>query len=413
MDEIDLEITNYSTKDIEYFFRLNELPNYTAEDVAQQVYEVRTELMGDRQFPPELKRKFIEFIQSATQRLHERGTIQPIEPIKPLIQETSIDYPPLPQQQLITRKAELVRHPSAQYVYSDPSSIYKGDLNPLNNRILTRSLTIDTKFRDNWSTTRSNDFTVNLPTKLSKIASMQLTSIEFPVAFYGISQCYGNNIFTIEVVESSHTHVEVITIPDGNYSNTQLIDAINAILAASAIPAFHLIEFEYNSITGKVTIKRLSPGTFTFNLYFNQNSLGEEYTSTSVSMRAGYVLGFTNSTYTGGISYTSEGVINPSPINYVYLAIEDFNQNVTNGFISATSKTITGSDIIARITVNDDYFSVINDTTRSIVTEPREYFGPVDITRLRIRVYDDYGRILDMNNADYSFCLTMKQIYNL
>jgi hypothetical protein len=130
-------------------------------------------------------------------------------------------------------------------------------------------------------------------------------------------------------------------------------------------------------------------------------------------MRAGYALGFTNTTYTGGISYTSEGVINPSPINYVYLAIEDFNQNVTNGFISATSKTITGSDIIARITVNDDYFRVINDTTRSIVTEPREYFGPVDITRLRIRVYDDYGRILDMNNADYSFCLTMKQIYNL
>jgi len=413
MDEIDLEITNYSTKDIEYFFRLNEIPNYTAEDVARQVYEVRTELMGDRQFPPELKRKFIEFIQSATQRLHERGTIQPLEPIKPLIQETSIDYPAIPQQQLITRKAELVRHPAAQYVYSDPSSIYKGDLNPLNNRILTRSLTIDTKFRDNWSTTRSNDFTVNLPTKLSKVASMQLTSIEFPVSFYGISQCYGNNVFTIELIGESHTHLDVITIPDGNYTNTELIDAINAILLASAIPAFHLIEFEYNSITGKVTINRLSPATFTINLYFNRNSSGEEYTSTSVTMRAGYVLGFTNSTYTGGISYTSEGVINPSPINYVYLAIEDFNQNVTNGFISATSKTITGSDIIARITVNDDYFSVINDTSRSIVTEPREYFGPVDITRLRIRVYDDYGRILDMNNADYSFCLTMKQIYNL
>ena len=413
MDEIDLEITNYSTKDIEYFFRLNEIPNYTADDVARQVYEVRTELMGDRQFPPELKRKFIEFIQSATQRLHERGTIQPLEPIKPLIQETSIDYPPLQQQQLVTRKAELVRHPPTQYVYSDPSSIYKGDLNPLNNRILTRSLTIDTKFRDNWSTTKSNDFTVNLPTKLSKIASMQLTSIEFPVAFYGISQCYGNNVFTIEVIGESHTHIEVITIPDGNYSNAELVYTINNILLASAIPAFHLIEFEYSSTTGKVTVNRIIPGTFTFNLYFNRNSLGEEYTSASVTMRAGYVLGFTNTTYTGGISYTSEGVINPSPINYVYLAIEDFNQNVTNGFISATSKTITGSDIIARITVNDDYFSVINDTTRSIVTEPREYFGPVDITRLRIRVYDDYGRILDMNNADYSFCLTMKQIYNL
>jgi len=77
------------------------------------------------------------------------------------------------------------------------------------------------------------------------------------------------------------------------------------------------------------------------------------------------------------------------------------------------SDTVSSSDIIARITVGDNYFSVINETNKSIITEPREYFGPVDISRLRIRIYDEYGRILDMNNADYSFCLTMKQIYNL
>ena len=61
----------------------------------------------------------------------------------------------------------------------------------------------------------------------------------------------------------------------------------------------------------------------------------------------------------------------------------------------------------------DNYFGVINETNKSIITEPREYFGPVDISRLRIRVYDEYGRILDMNNADFSCCLTIKQVYNL
>ena len=43
MDEIDLEITNYSNKDIEYFFRLDEIPNYTSDDINQHVYEVQTE----------------------------------------------------------------------------------------------------------------------------------------------------------------------------------------------------------------------------------------------------------------------------------------------------------------------------------------------------------------------------------
>ena len=408
MDEIDLEITNYSNKDIEYFFRLDEIPNYTSDDINQQVYEVQTELMTDSYFPKALKRKFMEFVQAAIERLYESGDILTNEVKKPLIQDTTLDYPEQSLSSLITRKTEIVKHPATQYIYTDPETVYKGDLNPLNNRILTRSLTVDTKFRDNWSSTQSNDFTINLPTKLSKVSSMQLTSIEFPIAFYNISKCYGNNHFTVGINAAT---TEVLTIDDGNYSATELVSHINALLTALG-GGYASITCSYDSISGHVTFA--SPGPITsIELYFNQNSSGEEYTSTSITMRAGYVLGFKKSSYTGLLTYTSEGIMNPSPINYVYLAIEDFNQNVNNGFISASSNTVTSSDIIARITVDDNYFSVINETNKSIITEPREYFGPVDISRLRIRVYDEYGRILDMNNADYSFCLTMKQIYNL
>ena len=413
MDEIDLEITNYSNKDIEFFFRLDETPNYTADDITRQVYEVQTELMSDRHFPKQLKRKFMEFVQAATDKLYESGGISQAEAKKPLIQDTTLDYPEQSLESLMTRKTEIVRHPATQYVNSNPSTIHKGDLNPLNNRILTRSLTVDTKFRDNWSTTKSTDFTINLPTKLSKVASMQLTSIEFPVAFYGISSCYGNNQFTIVIKTATDIYTEVVTIPDGNYTNSELLTELNALLGAIANTIFGDLVFTHDSTTGHITVATANATITSFELFFNKNSLGEDYTSTSITMRAGYVLGFKQSSYVGFKTYTSEGILNPSPINYVYLAIEDFNQNVNNGFISATSNTVTSSDIIARITVGDGYFSVINETNRSIVTEPREYFGPVDITRLRIRVYDEYGRILDMNNADFSFCLTMKQIYNL
>jgi len=412
MDEIDLEITNYSNKDIEYFFRLNETSNYTADDITQQVYEVKTELMGDVNFPQTSKRKFLEFVQAATERLYESGNIKSVEIVKPLIQETTLDYPEQSLSSLLSRKTEIVKHPSTQY--SDPDVIQKGELNPLNNRILTSCLTIDTKLRDNWSTTKSNDFTINLPTKLSKVSSMQLTSIEFPVAFYGISQCYGNNHFKITIYTATDTYIETIVIPDGNYSNLELITEIKTLLGYIPNILFQTIVFTHNTITGRVTIATVDVTVTSFELNFNQNSDGIEYVSTPITMRSGYVFGFKKASYTGAKTYTSEGIINPSPIRYVYLAIEDYNQNVNNGFISATSQTVTSSDIIARITVGDNYFSVINDTNLStIVTEPREYFGPVDITRLRIRIYDEYGRILDMNNGDFSFCLTMKQIYNL
>jgi hypothetical protein len=427
MEDIDLEITNYSNPDIEYFFRLNEIPNYTSDDVTQQVYAVRTELMGDQNFPKELKHKFIEFIQLATERLWEGGTIKKSEQLIPLIQETTMDYP---EQLITTRKSEIVKHPTAQYIYSDPSNVHKGDLNPLNNRILTRSLTIDTKLRENWSFTKSNDFTVNLPTKLSKVVSMQLTSIEFPVNFYGISQVYGNNHFTIVITDDSSspiTYTEIFTIPDGNYTSSELSLKINSLLLDTptntlSSTLFYEINLTHDSNTGHVTVK-VEPPIFkppnsaniaTFTLHFNQNSDGGECTTShSITQRLGYVLGFTKDSYTGALTYTSEGLINPFPINYIYLAIEDFNQNVANGFISASSDTVTSSDIIARITVNNNYFTVINGTNQNIVTEPREYFGPVDITRLRIRVYDEYGRLLDMNNSDFSCCLTMKQVYNL
>jgi hypothetical protein len=49
----------------------------------------------------------------------------------------------------------------------------------------------------------------------------------------------------------------------------------------------------------------------------------------------------------------------------------------------------------------------------NIVTEPRTYFGPVDIQRLRIRLFDDRGRLLNMNNTNYSFCLDLKMLYDL
>jgi hypothetical protein len=46
-------------------------------------------------------------------------------------------------------------------------------------------------------------------------------------------------------------------------------------------------------------------------------------------------------------------------------------------------------------------------------TEPRKYFGPVDIQKLHVQVYDDHGRILDTNNSNFSCCILFKMLYDL
>ena len=43
----------------------------------------------------------------------------------------------------------------------------------------------------------------------------------------------------------------------------------------------------------------------------------------------------------------------------------------------------------------------------------RDYFGPVTVSRMRIRILDQYGDIVDLNNNDFSFTLKFDMMYNL
>jgi hypothetical protein len=125
--------------------------------------------------------------------------------------------------------------------------------------------------------------------------------------------------------------------------------------------------------------------------------------------RFGWNLGFVNSFYTGFVQYVSDGVFEPSSIKYVYLSVEDFNNSMNNVFISAFDKIVLDTNILARINMKNE--DIVSD--RKLITEPRKYFGPVDIQRLRIRLLDEHGRIMYMNDTNYSFCLLFKLMYDM
>ena len=58
-------------------------------------------------------------------------------------------------------------------------------------------------------------------------------------------------------------------------------------------------------------------------------------------------------------------------------------------------------------------FNVLVENNFNIVTHPRQYFGPVNIQSLNIQLLDAYGRVIDLNNMDYSFCLTFQTVYDI
>jgi hypothetical protein len=429
-EEIDLDISKYSIADIEYFLGLDAMAHYSETDILEKSSEIRDQLLNGGNFNSQFKRNFIEFINTAQKRLVD-VKIRPNKPAPTTISKNTVSDIIIQNftDPFSSRENEIISRPETQFIQSQPSEYYPGQLNPLNNRVIIKCLTIDSRFRDNISSTKSSDFIVQLPLKLSKVVSMQLSSIEFPISFYGISASYGNNFLNISLdyvsppdITSIITETRIYTIPDGNYNSTDLINALNNLLQGNddAADNFKNIKFSVDlnsnsSGTGKVTIAVVTntENIRNLGLSFSTDSEGDSNVTTPLTSRFGSNMGFINPSYTGSLSYTSESVMEPFGIRYFYLVVDDYNNSVNNHFVTAFNRSILNPNTLARIAVSGNYFSVLTTNDLKVVTEPREYFGPVDIQRLHIRIFDEYGRILDMNNTNFSFCLTFKLLYNL
>lgn len=221
---------------------------------------------------------------------------------------------------------------------------------------------------------------------------------------------------------------KVIVVPDGNYNAQDLLDKINRILSpvdangALTTPndIFSYVQLTLDitatgSGTGKVTIQPSGAraGRITNIMMDYTRDINGIIDNVEPSTRLGWNLGFLRRKYDGQPSYTADAVIDPASLRYIYLAVDDFCNSSHNHFINVFNDSIMNPNILARISVKGAYFSLLMENDFNIVTEPRTYFGPVDIQRLRIRLFDDRGRLLNMNNANYSFCLDLKMLYDL
>jgi hypothetical protein len=436
MDKLDLDINNYSLKDIERFFQLKPNSKYNASDIELKEAQIREQLLNSGHINKRIRRDLINFLLLAKQWLIfvkcNNGEVKPPTTIPKNYKLDPLDLPMSKEPN--PRTDELINRPTTQFIYSNSSEFFPGVINPLNTRIITKCLNIDTRFRDNLYNTQSSDFTLQLPTKFNKVVSMALSAVEFPVAFYGISATNGNNYLNMRVIYCFNDltnrilkHDCVFIIPDGSYTPNDLIDTINFVINKKTIGktsndpdyVFNFIKVEVDitpngSGTRRVTIANNDSKDVTIKqiiLDFTKNIEGLPDT-TNIFTKIGWNLGFTKPKYCGDTFYVAETVIEPTT-KYIYLAIDDFNNHANNHFVTAFNKSILSTDVIGRISIKGSYINSIIENDFNLVTEPRLYFGPVDIQRLRVRLFDEFGRILSMNNSNYSFCLTMKLLYDL
>jgi hypothetical protein len=130
-------------------------------------------------------------------------------------------------------------------------------------------------------------------------------------------------------------------------------------------------------------------------------------------LKLGWALGFRNGVYVGNVNYVSEGVVDMTGPKYLFLVVDDYNTSVNNGFFSAFNSSVLNKNILARISLQADTYTVLLQNNLNIITSPRRYFGPVNIQNMNIQILDEYGRIVDLNNMDLSFCLSLQTSYDV
>jgi hypothetical protein len=422
----DLNIKNYTIKELEELF---ELPsNYDESIIEIQETKLRQNIISDKSIVALTKNNTLDFINRVKKTLVEnlKSNLTPNTNVAKLAKNWSNIYNmnrTLQSSDLVdSGSTNIIKRPVTPYGQSSPSEFYQGTINPLNKRILRQNINIDTRFRDNYYTTSASNFHVDLPLRLTEVVSLQLSALELPTTFYMISQVFGNNFF---VLETPGVEPLVVTIPDGNYDYLGLQNYINNFLGGTGVPsAYNSIQFIADANTpggsgpqggsGRMVVGLTSTATITtFSINFLTERYGNEDRQTPLPLKLGWLMGFRDGYYENNTTYVSEGIINLSGPRYIYLVVDDFNNSVLDGFYGAFTSSILNKNILARISLQGSVFNYLSKDNFTLISTPRQYFGPVDIQKLQIQLLDEYGRILNLNNMDYSFCLTFQTIYSL
>uniref|UniRef100_A0A6C0JLX2 Uncharacterized protein n=1 Tax=viral metagenome TaxID=1070528 RepID=A0A6C0JLX2_9ZZZZ len=317
--------------------------------------------------------------------------------------------------------------------------------NPINRKTITKLLNIDSRNRDPIYPS-STDFMINLQYPINNVIEMKLCDLELPTTYYPISSALDNNYMWIKVYKNNGPpQYYYVFIPDGYYYYDDLISYINSTKCLNS-PIFAVnpiisIKFDlsYKNLggvgtgTGKVTLEMVDldkRNVTSIELNFAGNSLENRTTTfmvtdpeeivrynkldnANIQLKFGWLLGYRKSTYTGEYGYISESVMDIIGPRYLFLIIRDgtngLNTNVN--FISSTGNGLDG-DTIARISIKGSSFNVQVQNDFSVYTEPRYYYGLKKIEKISVKLVDEYKRVLDLNQNDFSFTLRLTTVYS-
>ena len=312
-----------------------------------------------------------------------------------------------------------------------------------NKRTITRILTVDSKFKDDDRKNTTSHFQVSFPERINEVTKMEIMEYSGPSAIRMISDAQQNNFFTLTLKYSDATPdaTKVIKSPDtyrierSIMTSATIIEFINNINAQLNVAGddFEYGSFKFNheivagvslnEIIMDRTISFVYDPTVASNvseviLDFVSPIPGQSTVPFVFEKSLGYILGFRKGKVSSSVLSNNKyyieaaSLVDLNDFKYAYLIVDDFISNSETNIITSEVKSQGncagslrhGGNILGKIIYRNELnYNMYN----RVISTPREYYGSVDIQKLKIALVNEYGDYIDTQELDWSFTLRL------
>ena len=440
----DLDVNNYTTNDLLKFFKLDY--TFSLDDLENNEQKIINEITRDNSnYTSKYKFDIVNFIKSAKKLLISiKNDIETNKEISQnIMNKLSANKSTNPVAEFPDGDAkvgEIINplgiHPALNRNKNPPDNI-----NGYTYNTTTTVYVFNTAARNDFYSTIPAESTYDLPVTWSNVTEIVLTSANIPNVMYAFNIDAGTNQIYIE--EDNTGLSGIVTLPEGNYvpysvigvalmTQASFIDTLT-IAINTQLGTGNRFSVTFDPANYKMTISNTTH-TFSINtikknkmdfcsIYSDMiyNDFQPEpinakttLTRTTYIQTMGYFMGYREVTYSGKKSYTCESIFINVYSDYLYLILDDFTGSQT---VSNTIGILGNGELSQGILGVIPVVSTINSTTfdngSNFIYKRREYFGPVSISRIKIKIINQKGEVVNFHGADFSFALQVKTIYNL
>ena len=216
-----------------------------------------------------------------------------------------------------------------------------------------------------------------------------------------------------------------MTIPEGNYDENSFPDVLEYCINTQIISdtvsrgeedyrfsvsiddntRFLTISNSINNFTIKTIVEN--------NMNYRLNDIDKKnnISTSNIINTMGYQIGFRNIEYSDSQSYTTESTFTSESYRYIYFSVDDFNNsNLDRTYGILPGQNILDDNILAIIPLSSDTFDKNYIDSVNYINKKREYSVPINISKIKIKLIDYLGDLINNNYNDFTFTLEIIKI---